>query len=349
MSTVRQYQAYQGKKRLLLICLLALVLILALIALCVGSFGISPLKTLAALFGQGEANHIIAVRSIRLPRIIGAILAGIGLAGAGCIMQSTLHNPMASPSTLGVGNAAVFGANFAIILLGGGAFSTSLSISNPYLVTSCAFLCAFLSILLILLLSTLRGCAPETIVLSGVALGSLFSAATTVLQYFASDTQLAAAVFWTFGDLGRVTHRENLLLLAIILPCVIIFLLSQNTLNALTLGDEQAQSLGVFVAPTRILLLLLASLICAVCVSFFGVIGFVGLAAPNLIRPLSGGNHRHLLPASMLTGAALLLFADIVSRSILTGVALPVGAVTSLLGAPIFLWMLLSRKGGRAS
>ncbi len=342
-----RYLQTKRKKLLLLFALCLLTFLLFLIALGVGTSGMLPHKALLALFGKGNSIDITILRNIRLPRAIGALLFGAGLAASGLIMQSTLHNPMASPSTLGIGNAAVFGANFAIVALSSGSFHTgTITVTNPYTVTICAFVAALCAILLILALAAFKGYSPQTILLAGVALSSLFSACTTILQYFAKDTQVTAAVFWTFGDLSRTTPRENTIYLAIFLPILLYFILNARNYNALSLGEEYAKSLGVNVTPLRVFSLILASALCAASVCFVGIIGFVGLCAPFLVKPFFGADHRFCLPASLLSGSALLLFADILARSILSGIALPVGAITSILGAPILLKIILSRKGG---
>ena len=349
----RAYSRRLTRLRLVLLILLLLVLLLSVICMNAGASPIPPRDILRALFtGDGSTNSRI-VRSIRLPRVLAALCAGAGLSLSGCIMQNVLRNPMASPSTLGVSNAAVFGANFAIVVLGAGGFHSThgetVSISDPYSVTLCAFLCALGASLLILGLSARRGFRAETVVLAGSALGALFSAATTVVQYFAMDTQVAAAVFWTFGDLGRATLREDLLILTVTALSLIYFLLHRWDYNAMAAGEETARTLGVRTARVRFASLLLSSVICAVSVSFLGIIGFLGLAAPQLARRLVGEDHRFLLPASTLCGMALLLFADTLSRSLLRGISLPVGAITSLLGGPVLLWMLFCRKGGDLS
>lgn len=353
-SLLTQYREHRRRKLAVLLGLLLLDVALMVLCLHAGYAGMSPWEVLKAFLGVGDQTNRTILWNIRMPRVLAAIIAGAGLAVAGCVMQTVLKNPMASPSTLGVSQAAVFGANFAIILLGAGAFHSThgeaVSISNPYLVTGCAFLCALGSTVLILLLSGRPsagpGFSPETVVLAGVAVGSIFSAGTTVIQCFALDTQVAAAVFWTFGDLGRATYEKDLIMLLTVVLSLVFFLANRWNYNALASGEACARSLGVRTGPVRFVTLLLSSLICAVCVSFLGIIGFVGLVAPQAVRRFLGSDHRFLLPGSALAGAALLLFADTLSRSLMAGISLPVGAITSLFGGPVFLWMLLRKKKG---
>lgn len=348
-ENVKKYRRTQLKKSLIIALLALATLVLSVVSVSVGASGIGFFEVIKSLFGVGE--NAVIVRNIRLPRTLAALIAGAGLALAGCVMQNVLKNPMASPSTLGVSNAAVFGANFAIVALGAGAFHSThgdtVSISNPYIVTICAFVCALGSTLVILALSGKHKFSSETVVLAGVAIGSLFSAGTTILQYFALDTQVAAAVFWTFGDLGRASMRENGIMASVVLVSAAYFFLMRHDYNAIAHGEEVAQSLGVRTQSLRFFSLLFSSVICAVCVSFLGIIGFVGLVAPQLVKRLIGGDNRFLLPASAFAGCILLLLSDTFARTAFKGVSLPVGAVTSLLGAPMFLFILIGRKGDK--
>jgi iron complex transport system permease protein len=282
---------------------------------------------------------------IRLPRIIGAIVAGAGLSVAGCVMQNNLRNPLASPSTLGISNAAAFGANIAIVILGAGSIQSSSTdaviINNPYIVTTSAFICSMVATMVVLMLAKLRGFLPESIILAGVALGSLFTAGTTLIQYFADDVEVAAAVFWTFGDLGRISWKEVLIITMVISLAFIYFMFRRWDYNALDSGEESAKSLGVNVERVRLGGMFVSSIITAVSVSFLGIIGFIGLISPQIVRRVIGGDHRFLIPISAIMGSLLLLFSDTLARTVIAPVILPVGAITSFLGAPLFLYLLL--------
>lgn len=323
-----------------LLCLLA-----ALFAINVGSAATRPADIFKRLFQGGMDMSSTVLWSIRLPRVLAGLLAGAGLATAGCAMQTCLRNPLASPSTLGITNAAAFGANLAIALLGAGQMrstaSDAISIANPYLVTICALGASLIATGAILALGRLRRFTPESVVLAGVALGSLFIAGTALVQYFATDAQIAAMVFWTFGDLGRVAWREVGILAFIVLSCLGFLIRQAWSFNAMDSGADTASSLGVNVERTRLGAMLAASLITSVAVSFMGVIGFVGLIAPHAMRHLLGLDHRLLLPASALGGAFLLLCTDTLARTLIAPVVLPVGAVTAFFGAPLFLWILV--------
>ncbi len=345
------YKVSTKRKILILLILLVLLLCMVVVSLFVGTSGLSFIEVLKTLFGNGTESSTLIVFKIRMPRVVASIIVGGGLAIAGLILQSVLRNPMASPSTLGVSNAAVFGANLAIIVFGGGVFHNSdgetLTINNPYLVSTIAFLFAMLATFLILLLSKLRKFSPSTVVLAGVASGTLFSAGTTLVQYFSLDNAVSNAVFWSFGDLTRASYSECLIMAVVVAFAFIVFYMMRWSLNALSAGDSTAKSLGVRVELVRFVSLLLASLVTAVCISFVGIIGFIGLIAPQLIKRFIGNDLKTLLPASLLTGSVLLLISDTLSRVLVQGVNLPVGAVTSLFGAPIFIYILLRKKEGR--
>jgi iron complex transport system permease protein len=260
------------------------------------------------------------------------------------VMQTCLRNPLASPFTLGISNAAAFGATLAIAFFGAGTLHSNthdaVFIANPYSVTISAFAFSVTAMMLILLLARMRGFSPESVVLAGVAFGSLFAAGSTLVQYFAEDVQVAAMVFWTFGDLGRVSWQEVAILSALTVAALIYFLLNRWNYNALESGEDAAKGLGVHVEQIRFRSMLAASLITAVAVAFMGIIGFIGLIAPQMMRRVLGIDHRFLIPASAVTGAALLLFADTLARTLISPVVLPVGAITSFFGAPLFLFIL---------
>lgn len=341
MDNYRRYMANKGLATLALVLLIGIV---AMIALNAGSMDLNPHQVIRSIIGKGADVADIVIWQIRLPRILAAIIAGAGLSVAGCVMQNNLRNPLASPSTLGIANAAAFGANMAIIVFGAGSIRSTgadaVNISNPYSVAFSAFIWAMAAALIILLLARTRGFSPEAIVLAGVALSSLFSAGTILIQYFAQDVQVAAAVFWTFGDLGRAAWNEVLILSLIVASALIYFMLRRWDYNALDSGEETAKSLGVNVERVRLGGMMASSLITGAAVSFLGIIGFIGLVAPHMMRRVLGGDHRQLIPASALAGALLLLVSDTVARTIIAPVVLPVGAITSFFGAPLFLYLL---------
>lgn len=341
----------RAQKRAAILLLGLAVLLCAFACLFAGSSRMSISECLAALARAGTPANNRILWNIRIPRVLASLIAGAGLSVSGLIMQTTLNNPMASPSTLGVSNAAVFGANLSIIAFAGGFLSTGNNLANyaaganPYATSLMAFLFATLSILLILGLCRLRQFSPGVVVLAGIAVGSIWTAGTTLLQFYATDVGLSAAVIWNFGDLGRATYRTDLIMLAVVAAGSAFFGAMSWRYNALLSGDAAAKTMGVPVGRLRFVSMLLASMITAVCVSFLGVIGFVGIICPHLTKRLLGQDHRFAIPASLLSGSLLLLLADTLSRSLGGGSALPVGAVTTLLGAPFFVAIIFSKRG----
>ena len=219
----------QKKKILVVTVLAAAVVLLTLTELLVGSSGMSVRSCVLALLGQGDTAAVRIMRYIRLPRLLAAVIAGAGLSAAGLVMQTVLGNPLASPATLGVSNAAVFGANLSIVAFAGGFLSTGNNLTSytasadPFATSALAFLFAAASVLVILALCRLRDFSPGVVVLAGIALGSVWTAATTILQFYATDVGLSAAVIWSFGDLGRATYRTDLIMLAVTAAGIVLF------------------------------------------------------------------------------------------------------------------------------
>lgn len=348
LSVSEQYNVSKAKKIAIILILLALVFLFFVVSVFVGSGTLSFKEVFLAIFNKGSETARLIVRRIRFPRVIAALIAGGGLAVSGLVMQTVLKNPLASPTTLGVSNAAVFGANFAIIVVGAGAFHSThgswLSISNPYLVSTFSFLSAIIAAGSILLLARLKNLNASAIVLAGVAVSAIFQAGTTLIQYFASDTQVASAVYWTFGDLGRASYKTDLIMFIVVAVSTLFFFLKRWDFSAMSGGIAYAKTLGVNTRFMTIMSLLLASLITSVTVSFLGIIGFVGLTAPQFMKRIVGDDYRYLLPSSFLAGALLLLISDILGRLPIFGTSVPVGVVTSLIGGPVFLAILLRRK-----
>lgn len=338
-----------SKKRMLVITILSSLLVILFIAsIFIGSSNMSFIDGLKALFGQGESKNIIIVQNIRLPRIIAALLAGIALSISGAIMQTMSNNVMASPSTLGVSNAAVLGANIAIIILGGGTIVShggQVSISNPYFVSGIAFIFALASTLLVLFLAKFKKYNSATTVLIGITFGTFCTGLTTLIQYFASDTSLSSAIYWSFGDVGRASYLDDLIMLIVVVVSLTFFIIFSYKYNAMLLGDSSVETLGINVKVFRFISLLLASLLTAVTVSLVGIIGFIGLLVPQIIRRLMGNDHKFLLIGSSLLGAIVLMFSDMIARIAMNGISLPVGAITSILGAPIFIFILIKGRG----
>ncbi len=340
------YLAYIRRKYFWIMGGLLLLFVLLVYSISVGAVTIPPYEVLQTIMGQSVSTKWDSIIwNIRLPQALAAIVAGAGLSVAGVVMQSILRNPIASPFTLGISNAGAFGAAVSVIVLGTGKVQSTVAdaviINNPYLTTMVAFFFCLLATGVILLISGIRGASPEVMVLAGVALSSLFTAGTMFLQYFADDTQLAAVVFWTFGDVGRVNWLELEIMTGVVLLAIIFFIANCWNYNAIDAGDETAKGLGVNVERIRLIGMVIAALVSAVIVAFLGVIGFVGLICPHMVRRVIGDDQKYLIPGSTLFGAILLLASDTAARLIISPYVLPVSVLTAFMGAPTFIYLLL--------
>lgn len=310
-----------------------------------GSLQIPVFEVFSAFFQRISPDqfHVapkydVVIWNLRFPRIIMSILAGAGLALAGTVMQGVLKNPLASPFTLGVSSGASFGASLAIIsgigFIGAG----------RYLLIGNAFIFAMMPTFAIIALARFKKATPETMVLAGIAMGFLFSAATTLLHYFANPEALKAAAVWMMGSFGRATWSNDASLAILLACCFPILMMKAWDLNTLAAGDMTAKSLGINVERTRITLMAVASLATAGIVCFTGTIAFVGLVAPHMTRIVIGGDNRFVIPASCLCGAAFLLIADLIARTIISPVIIPAGVMTSFIGGPLFIYFIIRKK-----
>ncbi|EFQ22554.1 transport system permease protein [Aminomonas paucivorans DSM 12260] len=343
------YEAHVRRKQLGLWALGGALCLLFLLSLRIGAIPLSWTEVLRALLEEDAPRQMkLVVWNIRLPQALCALAVGSGLAMAGACLQTLLQNPLASPFTLGISHAAAFGAALSVMFLGGGGMGSTLAdavaVTHLSLTVTCAFLGSLFCTGILLLLSGRRGSTSESIILSGVALGTLFTAGTLVLQFFADDSQLAAMVFWTFGDLSRVRWPSLVLMGLVVSATGGFFLLHRWHYNALAAGEETAASLGVPVRRVRLGGMLASALVTSAVVAFVGVIGFVGLLGPHLLRGLLGDDHRYLLPGSALLGSLILLLADLGARTFLAPRILPVSVVTSFLGVPLFLFLVLRKN-----
>jgi iron complex transport system permease protein len=316
------YLKYTGRKTAIIISLALLTVVLGIFAICAGSADLTPGQVVMTLLGKGSESSQLIIWNIRLPRVLAAIIAGAALSVAGCVMQNILRNPLASPFTLGISQGAAFGAALAIVVLGAGSMQSrsadAVIIGNPYIVTISAFVFSMAATLVILFLASRVGVTPEAMVLAGVALGSLFAAATTLIQFFAQDVQVAAIVFWTFGDLGRASWPDVRIMFFLVMLALLYFMLHRWDYNAIDSGEETAKGLGVDVEKLRLGGMLISSLITSVAVAFLGIIGFIGLVAPHMMRRVIGGDHRFLIPGTTVMGCLLLLASDTLYNTSLT-------------------------------
>ena len=295
------------------------------------------------LFLSIDNNAILSniLLHIRLPRTICAILSGTALSISGAIMQNLLKNPLASPYTLGVSHGSVFGAALAIILID----NTTFLLNYQYIIIIFAFAGSLATIIVILMITTIKNITAGAVILAGVALNSLFASGIMLLQYFGTEEEIASIVFWAFGDLGKPGWNEIFILLVIIVPVTVYFIINALKYNATIWDDHTVLSLGINIKYIRVIGLILTCFITASVVSFMGIIGFIGLIAPHIIRMIIGNDHRFLIPYSAILGSILVLCSDILGRTILSPIVIPVGIITSFMGAPIFLYILIKNKG----
>lgn len=314
------------------IALAAILVILAFAGICLGSVRITVSDIVRAVFNPSSISRNTAyiIRNLRIPRILSAILTGASLALCGVVFQSVFRNPMADSYVLGVSSGASFFVGLGFVV--GISF---VDVSLPVV----AFCGSILTTALLFLISRRN---TGTLLLSGIALNFFLSAMTTLTIYL-SNRQADNILFWTLGSLGSSSWPRLLILFVVTIAATLVVGRNTEAMDLLLMDDSTAISSGLNVKAVRIILLVTASIVTATVVCFCGIIGFVGLMSPHFMRILVGPKHRRLLPLSMLMGAVILLFADIVCRSLIAPSELPIGIITSVLGAPVFL-MLLRRK-----
>lgn len=301
-----------------------------------------PLRQLVFLEPMDEMNAYI-VKEIRAPRILLAAITGISLALAGVIMQALLRNPLASPFTLGVSSGASFGAAIAIVL-GASIFGFDMVSNGQWLIATNAFFGGCLAVLIVYGLSTLKNGSTTVLLLAGVAISNLFSAGVSALKYFSNNEALKNLIVWLMGGFwGASWEVVQLLVPIVVIGFLILYVLSWN-FNALNAGDDIAKTLGIPVRPLKLFSLLLVTFLASSTIAFVGVIGFIGLIAPHIARMMVGVDYRFLIPAASFIGAIILLVSDTFARTILSPIEIPVGIITSCIGAPFFIYLLLQKK-----
>jgi len=334
----------RGKNLSFILLALVLMLVLSAYSMTISSSGITVSEVFGTLVNQifpdtfdiPDKTQAIVMK-VYAPRVFMAILVGSILAIGGCITQTILKNPLATPYTLGVSSSASFGAGLAIIV----GISTSV---GSFGTVFNAFLFSLIPAAVILIVSSRKNMMATTLILIGISLSYLFSAANTLLQYFGDAEAVKAALFWTVGDLNSVMLSQVPYVFATLVFTVICSLFLLKDINIMRMGDDTATSLGVNVKRTRTLSIVLACFSTAVAVSFVGAIGFICLLAPQISRLFVGGNLRYLFPASAVMGALLLTVADIVAKAMFSPIILPVGAITALVGAPVLIYLLIRNK-----
>lgn len=345
------FAAQRGRRRKQLLAgalFLAGIVAALLLSLGMGAMSIPPGRVAGILWGRLAGNtdllaafapnEVAVVWEIRLPRILCGLFVGMGLSAAGVIFQSLLRNPLADPYTLGVSTGAAFGASLAIYM--GVAYGVSVPTAPP------AFLFAFLTLLAVIGIARRGGgMLSSSLVIAGIIVSAVLSSGISFLKMLAGEN-VSAIVFWLMGSLSSRSWADVALIALVVLLAGGTAWCFADDLNVMTLGDETAQALGVNVRRTRVLYLVLGSCVTAACVAVSGVIGFVGLVVPHILRFSLTSDNRALLPLSALLGGLLLLAADSATRLLSSG-EIPVGVLTTLLGGPFFIYIFLRRpKGG---
>ena len=327
--------------------IMVVLAVVSLMSLAVGASGLSAMNAVASLFGGQTLDPTakIILFDIRLPRLSLGLLVGAALAVSGAVMQGLFRNPLADPGLVGVGAGAGLGAIAAIVL--GAALPSGIALAlGNYTVPAAAFFGGWITTLVLYRVSTSRGrTSVAVMLLAGIALGALAGALSGVLVYMADDQQLRDLTFWGLGSLAGATWAKVLAAGPLILVALATAPFLARALNALALGESAAAHLGIPVQRMKAIAILAVAGATGAAVAVSGGIGFVGIVVPHLLRIAVGPDHRYLLLNSALLGAALLVGADMISRTIIAPAELPIGIVTATLGGPFFLWILLRNRG----
>ena len=331
------------RHRLLMMGVLALAIMGSLLLdFTMGPSGLSLSSLWQTLIdpAAADAGTRVIVWDIRLPYALMAVVVGFALGLAGAEMQTILNNPLASPFTLGVSSAAAFGAALAIVLGIGVP-----GIPDQWFISANAFIFALFAALMLDGITRWTRVATSGVVLFGIALVFTFNALVSMMQFIASEDTLQGLVFWTMGSLARASWDKLGILLGVFVVLLPLSMMSSWKLTALRLGEDRAVSFGIDVRRLRLTTLLRISILSALAVAFVGPIGFIGLVAPHIARMIFGEDHRFYLPASALIGALVLSMASVASKNLIPGIIIPVGTVTSLVGVPFFLSIILRHRG----
>ncbi|UOQ44306.1 iron ABC transporter permease [Halobacillus salinarum] len=347
LDSTRLYKKAARKKLLVLFALSFLLLASFIYSIGIGTVEINLKDQLISQWqilssGEQSANEYIFFH-IRLPRVLMTVITGISLACAGVLMQALLRNPLASPFTLGVSSGAAFGAALSIVL-STSILGVNIVSSERWVIAVNAFIFGCIAVFAVYGISRLKNGSTTVLLLSGVAIGQLFSAGVSSLQYFSSNAALKDLMVWLMGGFwGASWEVLNFLVPLVLVTFLILWRLSWD-LNALSSGEEIAKSLGIDIKKLRVMTLLLSTLIASASIAFTGIIGFIGLVAPHIGRMIIGTDTRFLLPCASTIGAILLLLSDTLARTIISPIEIPVGIITSVLGAPFFIYLLMRKQ-----
>lgn len=337
-----EYRRYILRKRIFIgICIVAIFLVSGY-ALTIGGYDIGFTETYQIIWNHisgnvTDTNKDYVIIQLRSPRILLGILTGAGLAATGVVMQSTLMNPLADSYTTGVSSGALFGASLSIAL------GIHLFGEHGSMVVN-AFVFSMIPMLVIITVAKMKKTSPTVMIMAGIAVMYIFDACTTLIRLWSDPNSLQEVYIWSVGSLAHSDWSDIPTIAIVVIPCIIFMQLMTRQLNVLASGDDSAKALGINAENLRTICMIVCALCVATLVCFTGLIGFVGLVAPHIVRMFIGADNRFLLPASMVFGAALLLLADLIGRTIIAPAILQVGVITSFIGGPMFLWILLKRN-----
>jgi iron complex transport system permease protein len=334
-----------GKRNILIFAsLLFLLLVLFITDIFFGSVSIKPVEVLKALFLNSDNDFATIILKFRIPKAITAVLVGIALSLSGLQMQTVFRNPMAGPDVLGISSGASLGVAFVILGFSSGISPSGLSVLGNWVLVIASWIGAGAIMFLIMIISQ-RVKDIMTILILGIMLSSGISAIVTIMQYFSNETMLKAYVIWTMGSLGNLTSSQLNVLFISVLAGLILSLLSSKMLNALLMGENYASSIGLNVKFSRIVIFSCTSILAGSVTAFCGPIGFIGIAVPHVARIIfKTSDHKVLIPGTILLGGTIMLASDIISQLPGSESILPLNSVTSLIGIPVVIWILLRNR-----
>ena len=330
--------------RLIFLALLLLIVMFLILDVFLGSVNIKASEVISAIFKNSGSNYETIILKFRLPKAITALVVGVALSLSGLQMQTVFRNPMAGPYVLGISSGASLGVAFVILGFSSNIAPESLNGLGNWILVVASWVGAGAVMLLIMVISS-RVKDIMTVLILGIMLSSGISAIVTIMQYFSNETMLKAYVIWTMGSLGNLTSGQLNVLLISVLAGVILSLFSSKMLNALLIGENYAGSIGLNVRFARAVIFICTSILAGSVTAFCGPIGFIGIAVPHIVRIIfKTSDHKILIPGTILMGGAIMLISDIISQLPGSESVLPVNAVTSLIGIPVVIWVILRKR-----
>ncbi len=338
---------YRAKKlRLLQLLLLFFFPVMAVIAIITGPVDISVMSIITKILNSEYDQHNYIFFQLRIPRVLAAMMVGVSMSLCGAVLQGLFRNPLADPGLLGVTSGAAFGAALAIVFLP----SLRFAVEGQLIITGSAFLMGWVAVFLVYFIGKTKfGVSTVYMLLGGIAINAIAITMVNMLQYFANDVALRDINTWLMGGLHSFSYSQLLICFLATLPFLLFLFRFINALDAVLLGEAEAKHLGINVELMKKTLLLTSTLSVCVLTAFSGVIGFIGLIAPHIVRLIVGPSHRQLLPLTALTGAIIMLLSDSLAKTLITPAEIPVGLITAMIGAPFFMFLLIHYRNQNQS